>query len=358
MEQNPYSNKELEIPNDDDYKKGVKNLVETSPQMIKLPSKYVQHLDTNPLSTGFVEVPVIDLSGLNGPSHVRASTIKAISSACEHWGFFRIINHGIKMSLIEEMLSVTGEFFDLSLEEKMKYVSDDVMSPVRYGTSLNSSKKHSLYWRDYFRHYGHQSFHLWPLNPPNYRNVAKEYLEEIWELAMKLGSAISEGLGLDVGYLEKSLGLGLQILAANYYPPCPEPHKTLGLAAHSDHGAITILMQNGVDGLQIKHKETWFGVQHVPDTFLVNIGDYLEILSNGKYKSVEHRAIVNAEKTRISVAVGHGPELLAAVRPASPLVDEREGVHYRPITYKDYIRLQQNSTVRGKSALQAIKISN
>ncbi|GFP89533.1 protein srg1 [Phtheirospermum japonicum] len=327
--------------------------------MSKLPSEFVQQLETNPLSASFAEVPVIDLSGLNGPSEVRASTIKAISSACELWGFFRIINHGIKMSLIEEMMSVAGEFFDLSLAEKMKYVSDDVMSPVRYGTSLNTSKKHTLHWRDYFRHYGHplnESFHLWPLNPPKYRNVAKEYLEEIWQLAMKLGSAISEGLGLDVGYVEKSFGVGLQILAANYYPPCPEPHKTLGLAAHSDHGAITILMQNGVDGLQIKHNQTWCGVQHVPGTFLVNIGDYLEILSNGKYKSVEHRATVNAQKTRISVAVGHGPELLGAVRPASPFVDEKEEVHYQPITYKDYIRLQQSSTIRGKSALQAIKI--
>ncbi|KAL6529567.1 hypothetical protein OROGR_015190 [Orobanche gracilis] len=289
MAQNSYSNKEEhDDPSNSDhisdhyYSKGVKNLVETSPahELNKLPSPYVLELDTNPLSASLAEVPVIDLSGLTGPSDIRSSTVEAISSACQFWGFFRIMNHGIKMSLIGEMLGVAEEFFDLSSTEKMKYVSEDVMSPVRYGTSLNTSKKHSLHWRDYFRHYGHpfqNSFHLWPLNPPKYRNVAKEYLEEIWQLAMMLGGAISEGLRLDAKFIEKSFGQGLQILAANYYPPCPEPHKTLGLAAHSDHGAITILMQNGVNGLQVKHNETWCDVHHVPGTFLVNIGDYLEV---------------------------------------------------------------------------------
>lgn len=107
--------------------------------------------------------------------------------------------------------------------------------------------------------------------------MAKEYLEQLWQLAKKILGAISEGLGLEHGYIEESMGEGHQILAANYYPPCPEPDKTLGLAAHSDHGALTILTQNGVNGLQVKHNETWIAVQHVPGTFLVNIGDFLEV---------------------------------------------------------------------------------
>ncbi|KAL8031428.1 hypothetical protein ABFX02_13G023700 [Erythranthe guttata] len=339
-----------------DYKKGVKHLVDTSPHMNKLLSQYILKLPKSPLSAAIADVPVIDLHGLNnGHPESRVSAVKAISSACESWGFFRIVNHGIKMSVMEEMVKVADEFFELSWDEKMKYGSEDVMSPVRYGTSLNTSKKHSLHWRDYFRHYGHQNtLHLWPLNTPNYRNVAKEYLEEIWNLAMRIGGAISEGLGLDQNYLEDSFGEGLQILVANYYPKCPQPEKTLGLAAHSDHGALTILMQNGVNGLQIKHNQDWVSVHHVPGTFLVNVGDCLEILSNGKYKSVEHRATVDAQRTRISIAVGHGPALSSTIGPASQLVDQNDEAHYRPITYKDYIELQQSSTIRGKSALQAV----
>ncbi|KAK4438589.1 protein DOWNY MILDEW RESISTANCE 6 [Sesamum alatum] len=341
-----------------DYKKGIKHLLDTAPQIKKLPSEFVLPLETSPLSATHTDIPVIDLSGLDGPPDTRISTVKAIGDACALWGFFRIVNHGVEKSLMEEMVKVAEDFFGLSVAEKMKYASEDVMRPMRYGTSLNTSKSHALHWRDYFRHYGHpfeDNFDFWPVDPPAYRNVARKYLEQIWKLAMKIASAISEGLGLEDDYLENFLGDGFQILAANYYPPCPEPNKTLGLAAHSDHGALTILMENGVNGLQVKHNGTWIALQHVPATFIVNLGDCLEILSNGKYKSSEHRATVNAQKTRISIAVGHGPALSSSIAPVTPLVDQTEGAHFQPIVYKDYIKLQQSSTVRGKSALLAVR---
>ncbi|XP_011100328.1 protein DOWNY MILDEW RESISTANCE 6-like [Sesamum indicum] len=350
--------KETQNGSVNDYKKGIKHLLDTAPEINKLPSEFVLPLDTSPLSATRTDIPVIDLSGLCGPPDTRISTVKAISDACALWGFFRIVNHGVEKSLMEEMVKVAEEFFDLNLAEKMKYASDDVMSPMRYGTSLNTSKSHALHWRDYFRHYGYpfeDNLDLWPVNPPTYRNVAREYLEQVWKLAMKLASAISEGLGLDDGYVEKFVGEGFQILAANYYPPCPEPDKTLGLAAHSDHGALTILMENGVEGLQVNHNGTWIALQHVPGTFIVNLGDCLEILSNGKYKSAEHRATVNAQKTRISIAVGHGPALSSTIAPATPLLDQTQGAHFQPIVYKDYIKLQQSSTIRGKSALLAVR---
>lgn len=95
---------------------------------------------------------------------------------------------------------------------------------------------------------------------------------------MRILGAISEGLGLDPDYIERSFGdEGTQIIASNYYPPCPEPNKTLGLAAHSDHDVLTILMENGIPGLQIKHKKTWYSVPDLPGTFVVNLGDYLEV---------------------------------------------------------------------------------
>ncbi|XP_073133549.1 flavanone 3-dioxygenase 2-like [Henckelia pumila] len=338
-----------------DYSKGVKNLVDSVPQLKKVPSEFVLPLDAAD-AAGSSEIPTIDLAGLNGSAECKVTTVKAIGDACAEWGFFRIKNHGIDEKVGSEMLEVIEEFFGLCLEEKMKYYSEDVLSPIRYGTSLNTPLAHKLHWRDYLRHYGHPFtdtiVQLWPNNPSHYRNVAKAYLEEIWKLAMKIGGAVSESIGLDEGYFERSLGEGVQILSCNYYPPCPEPNKTLGLAAHSDHGGLTILMQNGVEGLQIKHDDTWLSVHHVPSAFVVNVGDYLEILSNGKYKSIEHRASVNQHKTRMSVAVGHGPEMSSTIGPASPLANE---ARYRSIVYKDYVKLQQRITTRGKSALEILK---
>uniref|UniRef100_M1A3G6 Flavonol synthase/flavanone 3-hydroxylase n=2 Tax=Solanum tuberosum TaxID=4113 RepID=M1A3G6_SOLTU len=259
---------------------------------------------------------------------------------------------------MDGMLKVMEDFFNLPLEEKMRYGSDDVMDPVRYGTSLTTTRKHNLHWRDFLRHYGGlipHTYYLWPDNPATYRDVAKEYLKEVWQLAVIIFGAISEGLGLDPDYIESSLGdEGTQLIISNYYPACPEPNKTLGLAPHSDHGGLTIVMDNGIPGLQIKRNQTWYSVPSIPGTFVVNLGDFLEVLSNGKYKSVEHRAIVNAEAVRISIAVGHGPEMDAIVQPASPLIKEKSESKYRPIVYKNYIRAQQSTIKRGKSALDEI----
>ncbi|KAI3994849.1 hypothetical protein MKX01_037400 [Papaver californicum] len=187
------------------------------------------------------------------------------------------------------------------------------MNPVRYGTSLNTSKPHVLHWKDYLRHFGHpieSSFHLWPNNPC-----------------------------LEKDYIEKSLGEGCQIVASNYYPPCPEPHRTFGLSAHSDHGGLTILMQNDVDGLRVRYNDTWIPVHHVPGTLVVNIGDYLELWSMRK-----------------RLAVGHGPDLNSIIALACALVDQKdEPPLYKPIVYRDYMRCQQSCAVRGKEPLGIVK---
>ncbi|KAG6425039.1 hypothetical protein SASPL_115462 [Salvia splendens] len=98
--------------------------------------------------------------------------------------------------------------------------------------------------------------------------------------------AVSRSLGLEEGEPEAALGMAstLQIFIANLYPRYPDAGAAMGMPAHSDHGLFTLLVENGVGGLQIQHDG-----------------------SNGIYKSVLHRAVVNGEKTRISVAMANGP---------------------------------------------------
>ncbi|KAK6919480.1 Non-hem dioxygenase N-terminal domain, partial [Dillenia turbinata] len=306
--------------------KGVKHLVDSTPNLVSLPSLYALPSPNCPKPATNTSIPVIDLSGLDGSDDQRRLlTIKEIGSACEEWGFFQVKNHGVRISLMEEMVKAVEEFFNLPFEEKNKYASNDVMDPVRYGTGLNTPAKHT---------------------PLLLLHVARKYLEEVYALALTLAGAISESLGLNKDYIEISLGQGCQIVANNYYPPCPEPDRTLGITPHSDHGGLTILVQNDVDGLQIKHGEDWVAVRHVPGTFVVNLGDYLE-----------HRGVVNKEKTRISIAVGHGPEQTATVAPAAPLIGDKGRAQFTPIMYKDYMKIQQSSVVRGKTPLESILIN-
>ncbi|XP_059658503.1 protein DMR6-LIKE OXYGENASE 1-like [Cornus florida] len=287
-----------ELPNSEDYKKGVEYITDTWPNLSKLPSEYVLPLTTNPLLVSHDSIPVIDLSGLNGSAESRMMTIQALDSACSEWGIFGVVNHGIKISVMEEML------------EAPAYVLQVFYLEGLYETSWAGRPLHS-------------NSDLWPSNPSNHRNIAKEFIEEVWQLQLKIASALSEALGLDSDYIEKSLGEGFQIVGSNYYAPCQEPHRTLGIREHSDHGGLTVLMQNDVDGLQVEHDGEWVAVRIVPGSFVINIGDYMEILSNGRYKTLKHRGVTNAQRTRISIAVGNGPGLTSTVAPASPLLDEK-----------------------------------
>ncbi|CAN1348071.1 2-oxoglutarate-dependent dioxygenase 19 [Linum perenne] len=111
--------------------------------------------------------------------------------------------------------------------------------------------------------------------------VLEEYSSKTREVAKQLLIGISESLGLRPDYISDELNLEegmFQLLAANFYPPCPQPELAMGMAPHSDHGLVTLLVQNGVDGLQVHHRGEWVNVENVvPGSFLVNTGDHLEV---------------------------------------------------------------------------------
>ena len=110
-----------------------------------------------------------------------------------------------------------------------------------------------------------------------------EYSKKIREITILILKGISKSLGLEESYIDKATNfeLGLQILAANLYPACPEPERAIGLPPHSDHGLVTLLMDNGISGLQVQHKGKWVNVNLnlIPNAFLAHIGDHMEVRS-------------------------------------------------------------------------------
>ncbi|KAJ0914293.1 putative flavanone 3-dioxygenase [Helianthus annuus] len=256
------------------------------------------------------------------------------------------------------VLEKSKEFFDLTEEEKKEFEEKGVLDPIRYGTSFNSKKDEIFYWRDFLKVIVHPEFNF-PSKPLGLREVLLEYSKRTREVTKGLLSGISAGLGLDHSYVERALKLdsGFQIFVANLYPPCPQPELAIGLPPHSDHGLLTLLINNGVSGLQIKHKGKWFHVNNdIPSSFLVNTADQLQIFSNGKYKSVEHRAMVNNAVTRLSVVVANGPSLDAVVEPAYKLVTEEKcPPKYIPMKYMEYLEMQQGNQIGGKSCLDKIR---
>ncbi|OWM87734.1 protein DMR6-LIKE OXYGENASE 2-like [Punica granatum] len=304
-------------------------------------------------------IPVVDFSLLtSGTPDQRSRVVQDLGYACQEWGFFMVINHGVDEGLTKRILQGCGEFFDLTEEEKSEYEGRHVLDPIRCGTSFNASVEEIFFWRDYLKVMVHPEFHS-PNKPARFSEVLEEYTKAVRGVVRRLLGGISESLGLESCHLDRILDLesSLQILTANLYPPCPQPELAMGMPPHSDHGLLTMLIQNGIGGLQIHHKGRWVKVNAVPGAFLVNTGDHMEILSNGKYGSVLHRAVVNDKTTRMSISVSNGPSPETIVSPVQELLENGScPAAYIGMKYKDYLELQQSNKLDGNSCLNRVRI--
>ncbi|KMS95343.1 hypothetical protein BVRB_009140 [Beta vulgaris subsp. vulgaris] len=170
---------------------------------------------------------------------------------------------------------------------------------------------------------------------------------------------MSRALKIDTKVLRRVFGdEGLQSFRMNYYPPCKQPDKVMGLTAHSDAVSLTILLQyNDVIGLQIKKDGKWVSVKPLLKAFVVNIGDILEIATNGIYRSILHRSVVNSTKERISIATFHMPALDAEIGPISELIKPGTPAQFRQISVADYFKGYFSRALDEKSYLDVMRIN-
>ncbi|KAK9097375.1 hypothetical protein Sjap_022872 [Stephania japonica] len=347
----------------------VKSLVEST-TLTSIPSCYAY--STHPshggdaTSTELVDehqrlIPTIDFSLLVSTStQQRSLCVQQLGDACREWGFFYVTNHGIPQKVIEGILEACSSFFNLSEEEKKEFEGTHVMDPIRCGSSFNSSVENVLCWRDFLKVSVHPEFHF-PYKPASFSDISLDYCRRVRGVALELVGGISESLGLEKDYMKKALEMesGLNSFIANFYPPCPQPKLAIGLPPHSDRGVLTLLVENQPGGLEIKHNGRWIQPCAPPNSFLVNVADHLEILSNGKYKSVVHRVVVNNKTARISLAIAHGPSANNVVVPAPELLlKNNQLAAYRGMTYEEYFMLQQSNQLNGKSCLDRVRIGS
>ncbi|PUZ52707.1 hypothetical protein GQ55_6G291100 [Panicum hallii var. hallii] len=321
--------------------KGVRHLSDSG--ITRLPDRYVLPAPDRPgaglattTSTSRVKLPVVDLARLRDPSQ-RAAVLQTLDAACRGYGFFQVVNHGVDGAVIAGMRDVARRFFELPLPERARYMSPDVRAAVRYGTSFNQAKDAVLCWRDFLKLVCHPLRDVvaaWPREPADLRDVASGYAAASHGLFMELMEAALQALGIaaDGGVLGELAAGSSHMMTVNCYPACPQPELTLGMPAHSDYGLFTFVLQDHVEGLQVMHGGRWLTVDPIPGSFVVNVGDHLEIYSNGAYKSVLHRVRVNSTRPRISVASFHSLPAERVVGPAPELVDEAAG---KPRRYMD-----------------------
>ncbi|KAJ4952660.1 hypothetical protein NE237_029492 [Protea cynaroides] len=175
------------------------------------------------------------------------------------------------------------------------------------------------------------------------------FSEDLGVLAKK--EALLESIGGD-----ENVGGGYRM---NFYPKCPEPELALGLSPHTDPGVMTVLLQDQVSGLQLNKDGVWISVPPLQDALTVLIADQLEILSNGIYKSVNHRTIVNSEKERMSIAIFIYPEANKMIGPFEEVVKKREcSPLYTEMTFNEYRKIIRTSGLKGKAILKSRFIKN
>jgi len=271
-----------------------------------------------------------------------------------------VVNHGVPEGLRGSMVAASEEFFNLTEEEKTKYTRKKVLDPIQCGSSFNAALEEVRYWRDFLKVIVHPEFNS-PDKPPGFRERLQEYTSSTRELARELIKGIWESLDLETTSMDNALDLDscFMIFAANLYPPCPQPELAFGLPPHSDFALLTVLLQNGIDGLQVKHNGRWVQVKPLPNCFLINTGDQMEIVSNGRYKSVLHRATLNNKNTRMTLvsAIGPSMETIVIPIPAPELVSrEDHKARYRGMKFRDFVEYHQKNRLKEKSVLDLLRL--
>ncbi|GMY30166.1 leucoanthocyanidin dioxygenase [Fagus crenata] len=294
------------------------------------------------------QVPTIDLKDIESEDvGIREKCRDELKKAATEWGVMHLVNHGISQDLLERVKKAGQVFFDLPIEEKEKYANDQASGKIQgYGSKLANNASGQLEWEDYFFHLVYpedkRDMSIWPKTPSDYIVATSEYARQLRGLASKIFSALSLALGLEEGRLEKEVG-GLEELLLqmkiNYYPKCPQPELALGVEAHTDVSALTFILHNMVPGLQLFYQGKWVTAKCVPNSIIMHIGDTIEILSNGKFKSILHRGLVNKEKVRISWAVFcEPPKEKIILKPLPEVVSETEPPLFPPRTFSQHIQ--------------------
>ncbi|KAL2465572.1 2-oxoglutarate (2OG) and Fe(II)-dependent oxygenase superfamily protein [Abeliophyllum distichum] len=224
-----------------------------------------------------------------------------LRSGLSSWGYFQAINHGIENSFLDEVREVAGQFFHLPMIEKKKYARESIDQLDGYGTDNIISQ--TLDWNDRLflsvSPENDRRLKYWPENPQSFRRILFEYTERIQQIEKHLLKCMARSLNLEEDCFLKQCGQLTQMVAKfNYYPPCPRPDRALGLKPHADGSTLTILLQDEeVEGLQVMKDDQWFRVPILPHALLVSVGDQIEIMSNGIFKSPMHKALTNPEKS-------------------------------------------------------------
>jgi isopenicillin N synthase-like dioxygenase len=316
---------------------------------------------------GFSHIPIIDISAFVLETGDRNAVAAQIRQACRECGFFYIIGHGVDEGLQQRLEQLSRQFFAQELETKLEIRmalggrawrgyfpvggeltsgKPDLKEGIYFGAELGN--EHPLVKTDTPMH----GSNLFPSNIPQFRETVLDYMAAMTQLGHTLMAGIALSLGLEESYFRDRYTSDPLILFRIFnYPPepsVPNSQHSWGVGEHTDYGILTILKQDESGGLQVRSKSRWVAAPPIPGSFVCNIGDMLDRMTGGLYRSTPHRVKNLAKRDRLSFPFFFDPNFNAEIKPIelgeSGVVnddkDERwdkASVHNWSGTYGDYV---------------------
>ncbi|MFA5775577.1 MAG: 2-oxoglutarate and iron-dependent oxygenase domain-containing protein [Ilumatobacteraceae bacterium] len=277
-------------------------------------------------------LPVIDVSALRTACADPQAVVSQIDQACRLDGFFLVSGHGVDKQLAEDLEALSRTFFALPDSEKslisMEHagtawrgwfpLGGEVTSGVAdqkeglyFGTELDASDPRV---RDGLPLHGPN---LFPARPSGMRNTVLRWMNEVSLLGGDLIRGIALGLGIEENWFAQNLTTDPTILFRIFsYPPAPKfATSKWGVGEHTDYGLLTMLWQDNSGGLEVFSAGEWLAVEPQQNTFVCNIGDMLEKLTNGVYRSTPHRVRNVSGRDRLSFPLFYDPSWNSHVVP-------------------------------------------
>ena len=310
-----------------------------------------------------LRLPIIEMPALDAGAVERRRVAGRLDAACKEFGFFYLTGHGVPGQEVASLMAASRRFFATPLDRKLAiHMSKGGRAWRGYfpvGEELTSGRpdgKEGLYFGVELddadaRVRAGRPLHGRNLFPatPGLRDAVLAYIDQLTRLGHRLMSLLALGLGLDEDFFRAHYTQDPTVLFRIFnYPRTADADSGWGVGEHTDYGFITLLKQDDVGGLQVRHGEQWLEAPDVPDSFVCNVGDMLERLTRGRYVSALHRVRSSTARERLSMALFFDPGFDAILNPIEGVHPDRDQPHTRvrwddidphtvPGTYGEYL---------------------
>jgi len=295
------------------------------------------------------EIPLIDFTPFReGDRAARQGIADQIARACETIGFFYLCGHGVPETLRTDLFDRAGAFFHLPPEDKEGSRATDAWNrgwvcPDRDTTLTANSRLFEQYRIQ--REFAPDDPDLksgspfcqpnrWPPQVPGFASTSIAYFAAMSALASDLLQAFALGLGLPEDRFDPYFTKPISQISLMYYPPLPASvgNEIKNTSAHTDDGAVVILAQGAVPGLEVKTVDgRWLAAPPVPGAFTINVGNMMMWWNNGRYRSTLHRVRNTSEVERYSVPFFFNADETVVIEPLAELVTRDGEARYTPV---------------------------